>query len=295
MSSLLDKTDPVVSVNIVTYNRRNLLEQALRSVLNQTFSDFEILVIDDGSTDGTGDLLRTIGDPRILCVRVDHCGTIARLRNLALASSRGRYIALLDSDDAWAPNKLETQIRFMIENGLGFSATGAQTTADRRPATGRSTICVDPSSRYAWISRLLMNWTLYPSSVMFARESATAIKGFREDFVSAGDADFILRLIESIPSGNLCTPLLVRATHEGQHSASHAVQAYHEMLTVVRRCRNERILSPRSYRRAVSIMLYRLAGELRKDQDRKASREAYRESLRANPLHWRAGVRWMLS
>ena len=295
MSSLLVKTSPTVSVNIVTYNRRDLLKRALRSVLDQTFSDFEIVIIDDGSTDGTDDLLRTAGDPRILSVRVDHCGSLGRLRNLALASSGGRYVALLDSDDSWAPQKLETQTDFMIANALGFSATGTQTMEDHRPATDQGFVCADAPSRYAWISRLMMNWTIYPSSIMFARESAIAIGRFQEDFVSAGDADFILRLIRSYPSGNLGTPLLLRATHDDQHSSRHAVPAYHEMLTIALRCRNEGILSPQSYRRATSTILYRLAGELEKKQDRKASRQAYRECLRANPLHWRAGVRWILS
>jgi glycosyltransferase involved in cell wall biosynthesis len=294
MNSQAHHTGPTVSVNIVTYNRRRLLQRAVGSVLDQAFPNFEIVVIDDGSADGTAEMLAAIGDPRITCTALAHTGRLGRLRNLALAASRGRYIALLDSDDAWAAGKLERQVGFMTEHSLGFSATGVRSEKDEAAANAREDLCLDTTSRHGWISRLMLNWTIHPSSIMFTRVLAHALRGFREDLVSAGDAEFILRLIRSTPSGFLHAPLFVRATPPDQHSRVHAALAYREMLTIIRQCQSDGILSSHAARRASSALLYRLAGELKLQRDLHGAKEALRECLRLNPLHWRAGLRWVL-
>src|SRR5258708_31868127 len=105
---------PLISVIVPTFNRWPLLRQALDSVLAQSFRDFELLVVDDGSTDGTVEELRKIGS----CLRL--FGTarkgVAAARNLGVSQARGRYIAFLDSDDTWLPRKLERQAAFMVRH-----------------------------------------------------------------------------------------------------------------------------------------------------------------------------------
>jgi glycosyltransferase involved in cell wall biosynthesis len=91
---------PLVSVLIPTYNRANYLPEALHSVLTQTFTDFEVLIVDDGSTDDTPALLAQIRDPRVRCFHQTNAGTAAA-RNTAMRAARGQYIACLDSDDRW--------------------------------------------------------------------------------------------------------------------------------------------------------------------------------------------------
>lgn len=100
-----------VSVLIPTYNRAEYLGEAIQSVLAQTYRDFEIVVVDDGSTDGTTELIR-----RYPCVRYvyqDHAG-IPQTRNRALAEAQGDWIAWLDSDDLYTPDKLEKQVRYVL-------------------------------------------------------------------------------------------------------------------------------------------------------------------------------------
>ena len=94
----------------MTYNRRSLLPRAVKSVLSQTFRDFEYIVIDDASSDGTPDVVEPFDDPRLVYVRNETNLGMSNNRNKAIAMARGRYIAFLDDDDEWLDRKLEAQM-----------------------------------------------------------------------------------------------------------------------------------------------------------------------------------------
>ena len=100
-----DTGQPTFSVVIPLYNRAEIVTTTIRSVLEQDFGDFEIIVVDDGSKDDPEPVVRAIGDPRIRYVRQDNAGGGAA-RNLGIEEARGRYIAFLDSDDQFLPGKL---------------------------------------------------------------------------------------------------------------------------------------------------------------------------------------------
>ncbi|MFM9941383.1 MAG: glycosyltransferase family 2 protein [Hyphomicrobiaceae bacterium] len=112
-----DSARPVVSVVIPTFNRAHRLGAALRSVLDQTFQDFEIIIVDDASTDATLSALREFSDTRISVLRHPVNRGAAASRNTAIALARGQYIALLDSDDTWLPDKLERQLVWLKQQG----------------------------------------------------------------------------------------------------------------------------------------------------------------------------------
>lgn len=103
---------PFFSVVIPTYNRLSFLENAVDSVLGQTFDDFELVIVDDGSTDGTEDLVAGIRDPRVVYTRHEHRG-VSISRNRGVMSSMGKAIAFLDSDDRFLENKLEVTFDYM--------------------------------------------------------------------------------------------------------------------------------------------------------------------------------------
>ena len=107
---------PVVSVIIPTYNRKHLLQRALDSVLGQTLKDLEVIITDDGSTDGTAEKFAFVDDPRVQYHALLHRGACAA-RNAGIELARGQYIAFLDSDDVWVPDKLEVQRRQLEEAG----------------------------------------------------------------------------------------------------------------------------------------------------------------------------------
>jgi glycosyltransferase involved in cell wall biosynthesis len=105
-----DKNPPVISVIIPTYNRAHLVGRAIRSVLAQTFQDWELIVVDDGSSDNTEEVVCSFQDPRICYIshEVNRGGSAAR--NTGIKVARGEYVSFLDSDDEWLPEKLEKQL-----------------------------------------------------------------------------------------------------------------------------------------------------------------------------------------
>lgn len=109
MDAKLDKA-PFVSIVIPSYNRAHLLGRAIRSVLNQTYKNFEVIVVDDASTDDTAEIVKTFKDDRIQYILHDANAGGAAARNTGIRASRGEYIAFQDSDDEWFPEKLEKQM-----------------------------------------------------------------------------------------------------------------------------------------------------------------------------------------
>lgn len=109
---------PLVSVIIPAYNGAAFIAQTLRSVLAQTYSNLEVLVVDDGSTDETAEIVTTFGqvDPRVRLLHQANAG-VAAARNLAIAQSQGEFIAPIDADDLWYPENLERQVHCMVEGG----------------------------------------------------------------------------------------------------------------------------------------------------------------------------------
>lgn len=119
---------PIVTVVISTYNRQDHVCRAMKSVLTQTFQDFELIVVNDHSADRTEEVIKSFNDPRIIyvCHGTNKGGSAARNTGIKLA--KGRYIALLDDDDEWLPLKLEQQVRKMRESTsrIGLIYTGSQ-------------------------------------------------------------------------------------------------------------------------------------------------------------------------
>jgi len=122
----MPEKNPTVSVIIPTYNRARLIKRAIQSVLNQTYQDFEIIVVDDGSTDNTEEVVKSFNDPRIRYIRHEKNKGTAAARNTGIKAARGKFIAFQDSDDEWLPEKLEKQMK-VFENApakVGVVYTG---------------------------------------------------------------------------------------------------------------------------------------------------------------------------
>ena len=107
---------PLISIVTPTYNRADLFNETINSVLRQTYRNFELIIADDGSDDNTEEIVKAFGDPRIIYMFLDHTGIPATARNRAIEVAKGEYIALLDSDDLWLPNKLESSLRLLKLN-----------------------------------------------------------------------------------------------------------------------------------------------------------------------------------
>jgi len=129
---------PAVSVIIPTFNRAEQLPRAIRSVLTQAWADFELLVVDDGSTDETSELLARLDDRRVRCLRQENQG-VSSARNLGLRHARGRLVTFLDSDDEAHPDWLAVIAAAAQEPTVGVVTVGAQVAITREvPAKGRT-------------------------------------------------------------------------------------------------------------------------------------------------------------
>lgn len=133
MGELLDKNEHLVSVITPAYNCAEHIEECIESVLNQTYQNWEMIIVNDKSTDNTQSIVESYvkKDPRIKLFNQEKNAGVAAARNKALDMSQGRFVAFLDSDDAWKPNKLERQLNFMISNNYGFTFTSYEIMSDK--------------------------------------------------------------------------------------------------------------------------------------------------------------------
>lgn len=115
--------NPIISIITPTYNAEKYIEETIDSVINQSYTNWEMVIVDDGSTDGTVNIIRDYQDKynkiKLIVLSKNQGAGIAR--NTAIEKANGRYIAFLDSDDQWLPEKLETQLRYMQKNQIAFS------------------------------------------------------------------------------------------------------------------------------------------------------------------------------
>lgn len=115
---------PKVSVVMVAFNEVRMIRRAIESILAQTLDDFELIVIDDGSTDGTGEVIASVKDPRLISIAHARNQGMCQSRNEGIAAAGGRYIAIFDADDVSHPQRLERQARFLDENpGIALCGT----------------------------------------------------------------------------------------------------------------------------------------------------------------------------
>lgn len=184
---------PRFSVIIPTYNRAALLRDALASVFAQRFADFEVLVVDDGSTDDTGTVLAELAD-RITVLRQDNRGPGAA-RNAGCAQARGRYLAFLDSDDVWFPWTLETYDRIALDAGEPAFIAGKPfqfRTRDDLAAMTRSAVSTAAFADYYASSD---RWRWYgASSFVVHADAFRAAQGFTNEWINGEDADLAMRL-----------------------------------------------------------------------------------------------------
>ncbi|MBJ6121309.1 glycosyltransferase family 2 protein [Sphingomonas mollis] len=207
-------TRPLVSVLIPTYNRAQYVAAAIESVLTQTLRDIEVVVVDDGSTDQTGDLLAAIGDPRLRVVRHEQNRGIPTTRNTALTEARGRYIAWLDSDDVSRPTRLAEQMAF-LDRHPDIAMTGSCAGKLRADGTRRAGTRVPPLEPDLIAAWMLFRSAFQQSSVMGRAE---VLQRYRYDpaYPVCEDADMFLQLQREHRLANMPRVLVDRRIHPDQ-------------------------------------------------------------------------------
>ena len=206
---------PRVSVIIPTYNRAGLVREAVASVLAQTYRDFEIVVVDDASSDGTGAALAEWREVQV--IRHPHRRGVSAARNTGIRAARGEWLALLDSDDLWLPEKLARQMAYLLARpGLWLCQTDE--TWVRRGARVNKPVSHRKVEGRIFLPSLA-RCVVSPSAVILHRKLIEAHGGFDETLPAAEDYDLWLRLTWRYEVGLVDEPLVIkRGGHADQLS-----------------------------------------------------------------------------
>ena len=204
---------PAVSVLMPVYNAERYVGEAVRSILGQTFAEFEFVIIDDGSTDRSGELLAALAadDPRIRLIRRSNTGYLRAL-NEGLALCSGELVARMDADDVALPERFERQVRYLREHPECLAVGCGMLRID---ADG-DLICEEPTptGHEEIEARLLKGLGALPHpGAMIRREALVALGGYREEYYGVEDHDLWLRLAERGRLANLPEPLIKFRTH----------------------------------------------------------------------------------
>jgi len=207
---------PKISVLMPVYNGAPYLAAAIVSILEQTEPDFELLIVDDGSTDQTAQIVKTFSDPRIKYFSQTHQGLVPTL-NFALDQAQGEYLARLDADDIATNDRLAKQVAFLNQNNLVAGGTWAEIIDTQGKKIGEVNYPPREAKKIKWFS--LWHNPFIHSSMILRRSIVKKVGGYR-NFKHVEDYELWSRIIFRFPTGNLPEQLLKYRLHPQQTTVS---------------------------------------------------------------------------
>ncbi|MBL7682995.1 MAG: glycosyltransferase family 2 protein [Flavipsychrobacter sp.] len=247
------KTNGLVSIIMPTYNRAHYILETIKSIQSQTYTNWELYVMDDGSTDNTKELVLAIEDDRIRYCNEGRIGITGVLKNKAIRESKGELITFMDSDDLLAPHKLEAQVNALQQNpDAGFSFTNCHDFNEQ----GIQRIYLDKQQgievgnffeAICWGHKLV-----FIQTVMFRRTCIDALSYFRENRIFT-DFSFITNLAWKHKAIILYESLFFRRLHSGNNINSNWVLDYDEYIETIERYRVEKRLTKQTANKILFI------------------------------------------
>jgi len=270
-----------ISVCIPTYTCKEYLERALASVYQQVFEDYEILIVDDGSTDGTEAMLGRVGFSGRY-YRFDHMGQQAT-RNKLIELAEGDYLTFLDSDDELFPHSLETLMGIIEKNGPDTYAFGTYVGIDeqgwefprKRP---RIPVPLSTADLFQYIH-------VQTCGTLFARRLYASAGGFNVNRTRCDVYRFLLELSLKYPFIGVEVPVFRRRRHKGNLSpvSSEDVLCELEVLQTFYDCHGKGVISEDTARKRLSREQYRVAKAFEREHNRASAREYFRRSYETRP------------
>lgn len=207
---------PFVSVILPVYNGERFLSRTLDSIFAQTEKNWEIIAINDGSTDNSLTILEKYSKKipgRVQILSVTN-GGVSKARNIGVSAARGNYIAFLDQDDVWAPQKLQRQLEmFSINKNLRVSFSNVNVIDINGSIIRENAFRFDEKNRGNVFDHLLFDNFIPISSVMLEKNLFMEIGGFDPQFSLAEDYDFLLKVAQRVPVDFIDEPLLLYREH----------------------------------------------------------------------------------
>jgi glycosyltransferase involved in cell wall biosynthesis len=224
-----DVANPLVSVVIPTYNHARYLGCALESVLDQTYTNWEAIVIDNHSTDNTDEVMASFTDPRITYLKIHNNGVIAASRNAGIRTAKGEWVAFLDSDDRWYPRKFEQCISH-LENGADLVAHGLKVIGE-----GNGYIICGPKQRATFDALLNKGSCITPSATMIRKSILNKVQGFSESprLNTAEDYHLWIKLANENISMEFLAEILGEYRVHADNQSGSAVRHMHSALEVI--------------------------------------------------------------
>lgn len=238
--------DKLVSIVLCTYNRENLIGNAIESVLAQTYTSWELFIIDDGSSDHTDEVVKQYTDPRIHYIKMEKNRFYCYAANYGLKYCKGEYIAFLNSDDAWFPHKLEKQIGFM-EHHLDYGACFTEVVLTDNEGKDISEECdsmcqlfaTRKSNQAEWLQFFLYHGnSLCHPSALIRKYVLDEIGNFNLYYCQLADFDLWARIVTKYPIDVLPEPLIYFRwdVKEGNQISSttkqHLTRSYNEHILI---------------------------------------------------------------
>lgn len=280
---------PIISVIIPTHNREDLVQEAINSVLAQTFQDFEIIVVDDGSSDNTRTALKHYISKGLIHYQFQSNSGDSEARNTGIRLAKGKYIAFLDSDDLFLPQKLEKQLRHIENNpNHGMIHSGFSKFDDQGKDLGYR----DTARLSGWVyPAILLEWEslIGISAVMIPREVLDKVGMFDPDIWSS-DLDMWSRIARKYPIAVIPECLTKIRLHPGNMSGNKINLAQNFKKYILKAFSNDRKLGAVFQRRVLARMYAQtglnLSGEGTNQEMQVVRNNAY-IALQSWPLEWR--------
>ncbi|MEQ9620237.1 MAG: glycosyltransferase [Deltaproteobacteria bacterium] len=272
---------PKVSVIIPTYNRAEYLKQAIASALGQTFEDFELLIVDDCSSDNTSRIIENCTDTRIRYIRNNENKGISAVRNIGINNSRGEYIAFLDDDDEWFSDKLEKQVSMLEPSSpkLGAIYTGVVSV---NMANNKVVKLRIPQYRGNILKKMLLQNFIPTPSIVLKKACFEKVGLFDERVPYGEDHDMWIRVAEKFEFDYVEDLLVKHRVHENSISSniSAVIMGLERLIA-----KHQRLFV--NYKRAYSNNQFKLGAAYCYDGNIKLGRGAFIKAIKLNPLDLR--------
>lgn len=258
-------TPPIVSVVLPTYDRLDYLPEAVDSVRTQSRADWELLVVDDGSKDGTLDYLHGLKEPRLRVVERPHTGNVSVLRNLGIREARGRWVAFLDSDDRWRSHKLERQLEALEADpdALWSYTRAVVIDGDGNEVDDKWLGEAGAPSGEVLEGLLRLDVRIVAPAVMVRRDLLLEVGGFDETLAFCEDYDLWLRLARRSPARGVDERLCEIRRHSSNMTRDQP-EIFGDVARIYRKCAeaSSEPATERLCRRQRGVFLVRHANQL---------------------------------